>query len=151
MFDDYRYLKSRLDKFPEIKAIYRVRSRFSLDELVADVREVQFPCIAVEVNNDGILDLSAGIFDRSFHTFHVLLQTPTDRNPPADEIDATTAAGRRIGRQVMWQMKRESGDYKGACYGLDASNIQYSNIGPVGMQCYGCTFNFTMTRDHVDE
>lgn len=146
MFDAYTYLKSRLDHFVDINKVIRISGLSELEELTDDVRNNEFPCIAVDAGADGMLDISAGNFDRSFNTFYVLIRLPGTAD--ADQRDAAMRQAAAIGREVLRMMQQDSYDFASPCYGFEANNIQYSRFGPVGLQCYGYAFNYVMARDH---
>lgn len=146
----YDYLKERMPDIEGIEAVYRVRDRFRLDELIADIRATKFPCIAVEVSTGGRLNIKNGICDRTSHTFHVLDRL-NERESSADSIQQITRQCKITGRRVMRMMQAESRDINAPCYGLDDANIYYDPIGPVGMGAYGCTYNFVITNDNVSE
>lgn len=152
MFRQYEYLIEKHEEglLPGVKNIYRVRDRFKLDELIRDIRSAEFPCIAVEINNGGRLSLKNGIFDQSVHTFHVL-DTIDQRNRDASTIQAATERCYAIGRSIMKIIKSDSLELNSPCYGLDDENILYDNIGPIGMDCYGATYNYSIRTDNVPE
>ena len=114
--------------------------------MLRDVRQTRFPCLVVDFGADGNLDLSRGISDRGYYTFYVLDSAGTERR----EVDIFQILERmfRLGKAVTRMMRADSADISLPCYGLDSSSIGYNRIGPVGMQCYGYAFNYTMTRDH---
>lgn len=146
MFDAYTYLKSRLDRFADIRKVVRITGLSGLEELTDDIRNNEFPCIAVDAGADGTLDISAGNFDRSFNTFYVLIKLPGTAN--AAERDTAIRQAATIGRKILKMMQAESYDFATPCYGFEANNIQYSRFGPIGLQCYGYAFNYVMSRDH---
>lgn len=145
MFDAYIYLKERLDRFPELKEVARISGLSGLEELIDDVRAAEFPCVAVDIGTDGTLDLSTGNFDRSFHAFHVLIQLDGVTDALKRQTALQDAFG--IGKRILRLMQADSHDFHAPCYGFEADNIQYSGFGPIGMGCYGYSFNFVIAKE----
>ena len=130
-----------------ISQVYRVTGLSRLEELIRNVRQTRYPCLAVEIGTDGLLNILSGRTNETYHTFYVLDSVgdrPEDMERIAQILDSTF----RTGETLLRRMKVDSGDISAPCYGLNASRITYSPCGPVGMLCYGYAFNFTMTRDH---
>ena len=145
MFDAYTYLNDRLDQFPELKGVVRISGLSGLEELTDDIRAMQFPCVAVDIGTDGTLDLSTGSFVRSFHAFHVLIQP--DGVTDARQRQAALQDAFGIGKDILRRMQADSHDFEAPCYGLEVDNIQYSGFGPIGMGCYGYSFNFVIAKE----
>lgn len=147
MFRLYNFLESVRPELPEVKKIYRVRGLASLDDLLNGIREgILLPGIAADAGFEGVLDIEDKFDDKSYHTFHVLLQCEVGSS--MEQIDKALQEAYQIGRKVVLLMRRLSGEPDEPCYGFDAASISYSTFGPIGMQCYGCTFNVIYNNDH---
>ncbi len=148
MFGTYSYLKAKLEaeQLFDIKEIYRVRGIASLDEMLNEIRNgIKYPCVAVDMGFEGKLDLADKQYDKSYHTMHILTGIPTVNN--VDEIDTLILDAYKLGRKILDQMSAECQYPKQPAFGFDAKDIHYSAIGPVGMQCYGVTFDFVSRND----
>ena len=146
MFRAYEYFREAAPGCG-IPNVYRVTGLSRLEELARSIRETRFPCLAVEVGADGILNVLTAHTTESYHTFYVL-DTVGDRPEDMDRIARIMQETFQMGEALIRRMRADASDITGPCYGLDAARVTYSSIGPVGMHCYGYGFSFTMTRDH---
>lgn len=143
--DAYDFLNEHIQKLPYIRKITRINGLTALEGLTDDVRNNDFPCIAVDNGCDGALDLTSGLTDRRYHTFYVLVKIEPTEDVNTKSLHLEFA--KTTGIKVLGLMKNASVDLSDPFYGLDLSTIQYSRFGPIGFGCYGYAFNYTVNCD----
>lgn len=149
MFSLYSYLKALPVDKRIVKEVYRITGLRSLEELLDNIRDVEYPCLAVDLGNDGALSLQEGVYDKCYHTLYVIFQA--EGTAPAEQIEQILGQAKKIGLQILKTMHADSLQPSDACYGFDSASIHYSRFGPIGMQGYGYSFSFVMNRDHESE
>ena len=145
MFNAYRYING-LAPSQGWPKVYRVTGLSRMEELIADVRETEFPCVAVEIGNDGGLDMTTGLTTKGFYTFYVVdrLENINDM----ERLDGIFSAAFDMGMAILARMKSDSRDLGDPCYGFCPDEISYSRIVTAGMQACGYAFNVVINRDY---
>lgn len=144
MFNAYKYidLYARSQGWPKV---YRITGLARMEELSDDVRNTQFPCVAVEIGADGNLDLSTGSCLRGYYTFYVLdrVATPSDM----ESMDSTLERTFAIGQAILTQMRRDM-DMGAPAAGFEPEQVSYSRVTTAGMCACGYAFNVMVCRDY---
>ena len=145
MFNAYKYIDG-LASAQGWPKVYRVTGLSRMEELVADVRETEFPCVAVEIGADGGLNMTTGLTNRGFYTFYAIdrLESANDM----ERLEKIFAATFDTGMAILARMKRDSHDLGDPCYGFCPDEVSYSRIVTAGMQACGYAFNIVINREY---
>lgn len=143
MFDLYNYLKTKQSEASYAKGIYICTGSAMLEELTQNVRDTLFPCIVVEVGDDGWLDMLTSDTSVSVVTFF-LLESKTDA--AASHIRDILLRTKSEGKKIIRQMRSEASEYGAECFGIDFSHINYFKVGPLALNSYGYCFNLTINE-----
>lgn len=144
MVDLYQYLKEAIVCDPYIKTIYVCTGLSRMEELLQNARDIQMPCILVDVGVDGTLDLADKQCLKTFQSFYVL---ENFAQADAGKIAAILERTKQSGLSIVASMAAQSRTPDDVCYGFDTANIGFSAVGPVGAYCYGYAFNLTFCYD----
>lgn len=143
-----------LDTAVKLKAIghtdnhpkfFRVSGIGQLDELLSSLSKAQFPALIVEENHDGVLADRApsdNYLDTPYFVFYVVQHAAFEDH---DAREAAKLNCKQLGFKIIGRMLRHK---RRALFGLtflNFRNINYQTIGPIGDNCYGTMFSFTVT------
>ena len=137
MFNLYEYLCSVKQKL-SVNDIYRISGIRELEEFLQNTRNVKYPAILVEDTNDGYLDLTQGSCSNGYYSFWVIQQAKV--NDSDSRINAKKIS-MDLALNILRKMIDDSKDFDSPVYGFDRSRIDYSQVGPIGDNCYGYNFN----------
>lgn len=140
MFDLYDYLSEKIVGDDYAKAIYKCTGLSIMEGLLENVRTTKWPCIMVEVGDEGFLNMSTSIGDTRTCTFFILEKGD---NASADQIGEMIGRAKSKGVDLLCQMRVDATNYGDSCFGIDFSKIDYMKVGPVGLASYGYMFTFT--------
>lgn len=143
MVDLYSYLSKSTVDDDYIKGVYLCTGSSSMEGLLDDVRNTQFPCLMVEVGDDGYLNVLDSCDDTRTLTFYVL-----DSNPIATAIDIRDILydAKRKGLSLLKQMRLNGVDFGSEWFGVNFSRVNYFKVGPLGCGSYGYCFNLTIVE-----
>jgi len=145
MFIQYDYFTAISERIPEIKTIGRVTGLMGLDEAMEKLRSNVPIMLFAEDEGDGFLSLERGNFDHGFHSFYIMdFAKLGDSSDRYRALNVCMAAALKI----LSEMKKDSGDFGSACYGIDWSRIDYQRIGPMFNNAWGYMFTYVLRNEN---
>lgn len=144
MLDLYNHIKGIFGD-DEPVGVYACTGLSAMEGVLQDVRETIYPCVMVDVGEDGTANFSEGRAMTTTQTFYVLDRL--EGVVTADLIQQTLVAMKTMGLDLANTLCADSANHTSACYGIDRSNVGFYSVGPIA-NCYGYCFTLTFTRDH---
>lgn len=144
MLDLYTHIKTLLAADKTV-GVYACTGLSAMEGVLDDVRETIYPCVMVDVGEDGTANFSDTRSVKTTQTIFVLDRL--EGVVSADEIHKVLVAAKEWGLALSGKLCGDSFDHSSACYGLDRSGVGFYSVGPIA-SCYGYCFTFTFTRDH---
>jgi hypothetical protein len=143
MFNAFEYF-STIYASAGITEIYKASGITNVEELLSNIGNPADSCLVVRDSGDGYLDFEDTQLDTGYHTFYVMC-----RGKFNDHSANLTAKRSAMAKAIalIKLMKADSFDFGDAAYGLTASRIDYSEIGPLGAGFYGYSMSFTMQHE----
>lgn len=152
MFNSYEYFETCYQDIksnpqdPEsdqvIKKIYKASGLAGLEEVLSDVRNNPDCCLVVRDAGDGFLDLQDKRFDNGYHTIYIMVL-----GGKLSDHSARMQAKRKAmltGIRLFDRAKLDAVEFGNTAFGLNFSRIDYSEIGPIGLNYYyGYSFSFS--------
>lgn len=140
MFNLYEYLSEKIAGDAYFNGIYKCTGLSTMEGMVDNVRTTAWPCIMVEVGDEGFIDMTTSLNDTRTCTFFILEK---NASATSGQIGEMIARAKAKGVELLRQMRSDASNYGDKCFGIDFSKIDYMKIGPVGMSSYGYMFTFT--------
>jgi hypothetical protein len=123
---------------------FRVSGIGHLDEMLSSLSEIQFPAILIQDNVDGSISdrsNSNNYLDIPYFVFFVIDHAEFGDYDSIQQIKMDCKA---IGLKILSRMVRDKRDMKHGLTFLNFQNIDYQTVGPLGDNCYGVMFSFTV-------
>lgn len=146
MFNLYEYLLTIRTQLPDC-GIYRISGLSELDEFLQNLRNIKFPAVLVEDTSDGFLDLSQGSMSNGYYSFWVVQKA---RLNDSDSRIKAKQESMAFAMKIIKKMVEDSREFDSPVYGLDRSRIDYSQVGPIGGNCYGYNFNPVIRDEKIN-
>lgn len=143
MFNAFEYF-STIYTAAGIQAIYKASGITNVEELLSNLGNSADSCLVVRDSGDGYLDFEDTQLDTGYHTFYVMCRGIFN-NHAANLTAKRNAMVKAIA--LIKLMKADAVNFGDAAYGLTASRIDYSEIGPLGAGFYGYSLSFTMQHE----
>ena len=129
---------------PSQQRFFRVSGISQLEELLANLPDASTPALLVENNTDGrITDPGPAdnFLDIPYFVFYVIEKAPFN---DFDRIEQAKAETKAIGLKILARMLHDRRHYRNGLIMLRFDNIPYQSIGPIGDNCFGTMFSFTV-------
>jgi hypothetical protein len=127
------------------KKFFRVSGIGQLDELLSNLGIAQFPALIVEENQDGVLADRApsdNYLDTPYFVFYIAEHVPLEDH---DAREAAKLNCKLLGFKIIGRMLRHKRRGMFGLTFLNLRNVNYQTIGPIGDNCYGVMFSFTVS------
>jgi len=130
----------------EVPKFARISGLTQLEEFLSNISKLQFPALLVHNNHEGRLGdpgRSDNYLDSPYFVFYVVKHAEYDNHDAQQEAKESC---KNIGFKIIARMlrdKRNPVSNAGLMF-LDFSNIPYQTIGPIGDNCFGVMFSFTV-------
>jgi len=147
MFDQYAYLNSILPVITEIKAVKRISGLRELEEVLENLRGLQYPLILAEDKGDGFLSLGGRNLDNGYHSFYLVSKVKLENSGSRVEVQALCMA---LGKKVFKQMLADGVNFGDAAYGFDTSRIDYQRVGPLIDNYHGYSFSYIIKDENFN-
>jgi len=123
---------------------FRISGLMQLDEVLSNLSEMSFPALLVHNNTDGTIadrGVSDNYVDSPYYVFYLVGHVEHGNHQQQEEVKARC---KLIGMKILARMLRDK--YRGnhGLTFLQFNNIPYQSIGPVGDNCYGVMFSFSV-------
>jgi hypothetical protein len=150
MFNFITYMRDCAEKLnsightEETPRFFRISGLLQLDELLGNISNISFPALLVHDNTEGLIadrSVSDNYLDSPYLVFYVIQHVPYADYDAQQEAKADC---KTIGLKILARMLR---DKKHGLHGLtfmQFNNIPYQNIGPIGDNCHGVMFSFSV-------
>jgi len=155
MFDQYTYLNNLVTVvpegeettvIPEIKAVKRISGLSNLEEMLKDLRGLQYPLILAEDKGDGFLSFSGRNLDNGYHSFYLVSKAKIENSNSRIEVQALCMA---LGKKVFKKMLADSENFGDPSYGFDSGRIDYMRIGPLVNNFHGYSFSYIIKDENI--
>lgn len=124
---------------------FRASGITQLEELLSSLPDAQFPAMVVHNNEDGVLgDSRADNFhDTAYYAFYIVDRVEFNDHDARQDV---IAASKATALKILAKMLRDRRYNLNGLTQLNFGNIPYQTIGPIGDNCYGVMFTFTVTN-----
>lgn len=155
MFDQYTYLNNLVTVvpegeettvIPEIKAVKRISGLRELEEMLQDLRGIQYPLILAEDKGDGFLSFSGRNLDNGYHSFYLVSKAKIENSASRTEVQALCMA---LGKKLFKKMLADSENFGDPAYGFDSSRIDYMRVGPLVNNFHGYSFSYINKDENI--
>jgi hypothetical protein len=155
MFDQYTYLNNLVTVIPEgketpalseIKAVKRISGLRELEEMLEDLRGLQYPLILAEDKGDGFLSFTGRNLDNGYHSFYLVSKAKIENSASRTEIQAQCMV---LAKKVFKQMLADSMNFGDPAYGFDTSRIDYRRVGPLVNNFHGYSFSYIVKDENI--
>lgn len=129
----------------EKKKFFRISGLGHLDELLSNLSKAQFPALVIEENHDGTIgdrSISNNYMDTPYFVFYVVDHAPFDDHDARERIKLEC---KKTGLKILSRMLRHKIRGERGLMFLQFQSIPYQTIGPIGDNCYGTMFSFTVS------
>jgi hypothetical protein len=150
IFDFNTYMLECAAKLKEIghtedhPKFFRVSGLGQLDEFLSSLKKVEFPALLVHNNQEGNIgdaSRSDNYLDSPYYVFYVVDHAKLQN---FDEQEAIKKSCKAIGKKILSRMLRDKRRMANGLTFADFTGIPYQTIGPIGDNCYGVMFSFTV-------
>lgn len=143
MVDLYSYLSKLMVSDDYIKGIYLCTGLSDMEGVLDDVRNTKFPCVMVEVGDEGYLNVLDSCNDTRTLVFYVL-----DSNPiaTASDICDILSHTKAKGLSLLKQMRADGVDFGSEWFGVDFERVNYFRVKLSGCSSYGYYFTLRITE-----
>lgn len=154
MFDQYAYLNNLVTVvpegaettlIPEIKAVKRITGLRELEEVLEDIRAIQYPLILCEDKGDGFLSFEDHNLDNGYYSFYLVSKAKVESSESRTETQSLCMA---LAKKVFKQMMKDACNFKDPAYGFDRSRIDYMRVGPLVNNFYGYSFSYIIRDEY---
>lgn len=154
-FDFIPYMLDCAERLKDIRhsasepRFFRISGISQLEEMLANLPDVSTPALLVENNSEGRLTdpgPSDNFLDIPYFVFYVIDKAPINDFDRIEQIKASTKA---IGLKIFARMLADRRNYRNGLIMLKFDNVPYQSIGPIGDNCFGTMFSFTV-QNNVD-
>ncbi len=154
--EHYNHINYMLDCATRLKEIghttetpkfFRVSSIGHLDELLSNLNKIEFPALMVDDNTDGTVgdrNKSDNYVDSPLFNFYIV------KHVELEDHDARQTAKtdcKNIGFKILSKMARDKRKLLNGLTWLEFTNLPYQTIGPIGDNCFGVMFSFTVSNN----
>jgi len=129
---------------PETPRFFRISGLSQLEELLSSLPDASTPALMVENNHDGRLSDPSGsdsFLDIPYFVFYVIDKAPFGDFDRMEEVKRSTKS---IGQKIISRMLQDRRNYANGLVMLRFDNVPYQTVGPIGDNCYGTMFSFTV-------
>jgi hypothetical protein len=144
-FDVIEYFQTIQDELILLQGInrfFRVSGIGHLEELMSNLRKVNYPIIAVDDSQDGyITEQGGGYMDSRYYSVFILAQVKLGND---DDRNIQMAACRTIFAKILSRMIRDSGEYPNELVWMHPDRIKYDEVGYLADNLFGIHFGFTV-------
>jgi hypothetical protein len=149
-FDFITYMQACATNLKDIghsessKKFFRISGLAQLDEVLGNLSDIAFPAILVHDNTEGSIadrSISDNYLDSPYFTFYIIDHVEYGNYQAQEEAKANCKA---IGMKILAKMLRDKNRGNFGLTFLQFSNIPYQSIGPIGDNCYGVMFSFSV-------
>jgi len=155
MFDQFTYLSNLVTNIPdgeettlipEIKSVKRISGLREMEEVLENIRSLQYPMILAEDKGDGFLSFKGLNLDNGYHSFYLVSKATIESSNSRVEVQAACMA---LAKKVFKQMLADSVNFGDAVYGFDTSRIDYMRVGPLVNSFYGYSFSYIVKDENI--
>lgn len=128
----------------ENQRFFRISGISQLEELLANLPDVSVPALMVENNEQGRFSdpgPSDNFLDIPYFAFFVIDKAPFN---DFDQIEAVKSKTKAIGLKILSRMLNDRRHYRKGLVMLKFDSVPYQSIGPIGDNCFGTMFSFTV-------
>lgn len=124
---------------------FRASGLAQLEELLTNLPDAVFPAMVVHNNEEGVLgdSRSDNYHDTPYYAFYIVDRVPISDH---DAREQAIAASKAIGLKIFARMLRDRRNNLNGLTQLNFGNVPYQTIGPIGDNCFGVMFTFTVTN-----
>lgn len=129
---------------PDNPKFFRISGLSQLEELLASLPDASTPALLVENNTDGRLSDPSGsdnFLDIPYFVFYVIDKAPFG---DFDRVEGVKRSTKAIGQKIISRMLQDRRNYANGLVMLRFDNVPYQSVGPIGDNCYGTMFTFTV-------
>jgi hypothetical protein len=123
---------------------FRISGLNQLDEVLGSLSEINFPALLVHDNTEGTIadqSVSNNYLDSPYYVFYVIEHADVGNYQAQQEAKTNCKA---LGLKILSRMLRDKIHTHNGLTFLQFTNIPYQSIGPVGDNCFGVMFSFTV-------
>lgn len=153
--EKFEFIKYMLDCAVRLKDIghtdtkqrfFRISGISQLEELLSSLPNASSPALLVENNTDGRVGDNArsdNFLDTPYYIFYVIEKAPfNDHN----KMQAAKENSKNIGFKILSRMLNDRRHYRNGLIMFDFSSITYQSVGPIGDNCFGTMFSFSVAN-----
>jgi len=149
-FDFITYMRDCATRLKDIghsessQKFFRISSLIQLDEVLGNLSEIAFPALLVHDNVEGTvgdINISDNYLDSSFYVFYVIKHVEYGNYQQQEDAKADCKA---IGLKILSRMLRDKKRGNLGLTFLQFANIPYQTVGPLGDNCFGVMFSFSV-------
>jgi len=149
-FDFITYMRDCATRLKDIghsessPKFFRISGLVQLDEVLGNLSDIAFPAMLVHDNTEGNIadrNISDNYLDSPYFTFYIVDHVEYGNYQKQQEAKANCKA---IGMKILARMLRDKKRGNLGLTFLQFSNIPYQSIGPIGDNCYGVMFSFSV-------
>lgn len=142
-FDLLQYMEQTVNVDDYLRAVYPCTGLSSMEGLVEDIRKTIFPCVMVEIGDEGWLDMLAADNSQRDLVFYILEKKD---NATVNDIREMLVRTKAKGYKILREMRAKGREYGDLCYGIDFSRINFMKVGPLAFSAYGYCFTLTINE-----
>jgi len=125
---------------------FRISGISQLEELLSSLPSASTPALLVENNTDGRVGDTArsdNFLDTPYYVFYVIMKAPFNNH---DKMQEAKEKSKQIGFKILSRMLHDRRNYQNGLIMFDFSSVSYQSIGPVGDNCFGTMFSFSVAN-----
>lgn len=151
MFDFISYMRNCAINLKDIghtddaPKFFRISGLIQLEEVLGNLSEITFPALLVHDNAEGTIgdrNISDNYLDTPYYIFYVVKHAAYGKYEDQEKAKADC---KKIGLKILAKMLRDKKRGNNGLTFLQYSNIPYQSIGPIGDNCYGVMFSFSVS------
>lgn len=123
----------------EAPKFFRYSSLGHLDEMLSNLKKMEFPALGIPDNQDGSIGNSHdNTVDTPQYDFCIVKHVDLEDH---DAREAAKAECKAIGFKIIARLRYDARKLHHGLTFLSFSNIPYQTIGPIGDNCFGVLFS----------
>jgi len=124
---------------------FRVSSIGHLDEVLSNLSNIEFPALLIQDNMEGNLgdhNTSNNYIDTPYYVFYIIKHVGHENH---DQREEAKKECKTIGFKMLSKMVNDKRNLIHGLTFLQFVNIPYQTIGPIGDNCFGVMFSFSVS------
>lgn len=126
---------------------FRVSSIGHLDEVLSNLSNIEFPALLIQDNMEGNLgdqNISNNYIDTPYYVFYIIKHVEYENHDKREEAKIEC---KNIGLKILSKMVTDKRNLTHGLTFLQFVNIPYQTIGPIGDNCFGVMFSFSVSEN----